>query len=123
MYETLEQIARSEFGDLVSDVRRGGRRAGIILKIRLLIRDGTFVDVWLAPDSTRYSYHWEQRARRGLIHRHDNAPDHPDIATFPRHFHDGSEAGVRESHLPDEPRDALRFFLQFVRERLAALGE
>lgn len=123
MYDILEVIARAEFADVVRDVQRAGRRSGVVLKLRLLVRDGTFVDVWLSPDAAKYSYHWEQRARRGLIHRHDNAPDHAQVATFPKHFHDGSESTARESHLPDDPRAALRAFLTFVRERLLALGE
>lgn len=75
-------------------------------------------DVWLSPDLARYSYHWEQRAKRGLIHRHDNAPDHPAISTFPKHFHNGSESAVEESHIPDDPVTALGQFLAFVRARL-----
>jgi hypothetical protein len=57
-----------------------------------------------------------------VIHRFDNAPDHPEVATFPKHFHDGSEAVVRESSLPDDPRDALRAVLDFVRASLTADG-
>ena len=118
MYDQLERIARAEFSDIIGDTHRLGRRAGIDLKLRLTIKDGTFLDVWLSPDSTRYSYHWEQRARRGVIHRFDNAPDHPDIPTFPKHVHDGSETVVRESSLPDDPCEALRTVLRFVREKL-----
>ena len=74
MHDELERIVGAEFADIVSDTHRFGRRAGIDLKLRLTLTDGTFVDVWLSPDSTRYSYHWEQRAHRGVIHRFDNAP-------------------------------------------------
>jgi hypothetical protein len=69
MYDEFEWIVRAEFTDIVSDTHRFGRRAGVDLKLRLTLTDGTFVDVWLSPDSMRYSYHWEQRARRGVIHR------------------------------------------------------
>ncbi len=72
----------------------------------------------LSPDLTRYAYHWEQRAKRGLIHRHDNAPDHPHISTSPKHFHNGSEANIEESHIPNDPPAAIRQFLTFVRARL-----
>jgi len=91
MYDVLEPIALSEFGDIVTSVQHLGRRTETTLKLRLNIRDGTYVDVWLSPDGRRYSYHWEQLAKRGLIHRHDNAPDHPKISTHPKHFHNGNE--------------------------------
>ncbi|MCU0502125.1 MAG: hypothetical protein MUC51_10235 [Anaerolineae bacterium] len=49
MYAAVESIALAEFADVVTDVKRIGRRADAILKLRLLIRDGSFVDVWLSP--------------------------------------------------------------------------
>ncbi len=115
MYDDLERIALVEFGDTVINSQQIGRRAHTTLKLRLSVRDGTFIDVWLSPDGARYAFHWEQRAKRGLIHRHDNAPDHPYIATHPKHFHNGSESNVEESLIPDNPLDALRYFLTFVR--------
>jgi len=122
MYATVEGIALAEFADVVTGVKRIGRRADAILKLRLLIRDGTFVDVWLSPTGADYAYHWEQRAQRGCLHRHDNAPDHPHIATYPKHFHNGDEAIVEESFIPDDPDAAIRYFLGFVRDQLAASG-
>jgi hypothetical protein len=122
MYDTLEHIALTEFADIVTGVRHISRRAGVTLKLRLDIRDGTFVDVRLNPLGTRYAYHWEQRAQRGQLHRHNNAPDHPHVTTHPKHFHNGSESNVKASHIPDAPADALRYFLNFVRDELAALG-
>ena len=118
MYEALEQIALNEFGDIVHSAQHLGRRAETALKLRLNLRDETFVDIWLNLESRKYSYHWEQRAKRGLIHRHDNAPDHPEISTHPKHFHNGSESQVEESRIPDDPTEALRFFLEFVRAQL-----
>jgi len=118
MYSQLERIALGEFGDIVVRTQMIGRRAGAALKLRLHIRDGTAVDVWLSPNRARYAYHWEQRAKRGLLHRHDNAPDHPHVSTFPKHFHNGSEEAVEESHISDEPSTALREFLTFIRDKL-----
>jgi len=83
MYDELAEIARTEFSDLVLRTEQLGRRASAPLKLRLHLRDETFVDVWLNPTATDYSYHWEHRAKRGLLHRHDNAPDHPEISTHP----------------------------------------
>jgi len=121
MYAALERIALAEFSDIVTNVRYISRRAGVTLKLRLDIRDGTFVDVWLNPDSRRYSYHWEQRATRGRLHRHDNAPDHPFVATHPKHYHEGSENNVVASEIPDAPVEALRYLLSFVRDELSAI--
>jgi hypothetical protein len=118
MYAVLEQIALAEFGDMVTGVRHIGRRANVTLKLRLLIRDGSFVDIWFDPSATRYAFHWEQRAQRGRIDRHDNAPDHPHIPTHPKHFHHGTEETVEASYIPDSPAEALRYFLDFVRHRL-----
>jgi len=44
------------------------------------------------------------------------------VATFPHHFHDGSEGNVVESHLGESPEGALREFLAFVRERLGIVS-
>lgn len=35
-----------------------------------------------------YSYHWQTR-KGALLKRWDNAPHHPEIATFPDHLHKG----------------------------------
>lgn len=123
MYEELAHLAESEFGDIVTGWHFIYRRASIPLKLRLQIHDGTFVDVWVSDSADRYSYHWEQRAVRGMIHRHDNAPDHPEVSTFPKHFHDGSEENVRLSNIPDDPLEALREFLAFVRSNLKGWGD
>jgi len=118
MYDELLHLALTEFADIITHAETLGRRAAVPLKLRLTVRDGTLVDVWLSPDLSRYTYHWEQRAKRGLLYRHDNAPDHPSISTFPKHFHNGSEDAVEESHIPDDPVIALRQFLIFVRAKL-----
>ena len=118
MYERLAALALRDFPDMVTHYSIIGRRATAPLKLRLFVRDSTFVDIWLSPDLQRCAYHWEQRAVRGLLHRHDNAPDHPEIATFPKHFHNGSEDAIEPSYSAANPADALREFLAFVRLRL-----
>ena len=123
MYDRLARIAKTEFGSVIARTEKIERRAGIALKLRLHVRDGALIDAWLSADQKRYAYHWEQRAKRGLIHRHDNAPDHPEIATHPKHFHNGAEDKVEESVIPDNPAAALRDFLQFVERQLAATDE
>jgi hypothetical protein len=45
------------------------------------------------------------------------------VRTFPAHFHNGSEDQVVESDLSPIPENALRQFLTFVRDQIAALSE
>ena len=54
------------------------------------------------------------------IYRHDNAPHKrwKVVATFPKHYHDGDEMNVGESHLADNPVEALREFLTFIQEKI-----
>ena len=119
IYDDLSVIAQSEFADTVTRVEPLGRRANTPLKLRLHLRDTTYIDVWFNPVGNEYAFHWECRAVRGLLFRHDNAPDHPEISTHHKHFHNGSEANIEASNLPDDPSAALREFLSFVKEKLA----
>ncbi|MCP4359600.1 MAG: hypothetical protein GY796_16455 [Chloroflexi bacterium] len=59
MYDALEHIALDEFSDMVKASRQIGRRTNTPLKLRLDIRDGTYVDIWLSPDGARCTFHWE----------------------------------------------------------------
>lgn len=54
---------------------------------------------------------------RDTIHRHDNAPHFKwnYLKTFPKHFHNGREDNVIESHISDNPEEAIWEFLLFVR--------
>lgn len=122
VYEQLARSALTEFGEIITSAQTIGRRAGAPLKLRLQVVDGTFIDIWLSPDHQRYSYHWEQRAKRGLLYRHDNAPDHPHISTHPKHCHNGDEDTVEESYIPQNPPDALRYFLGSVAVQLTSAG-
>jgi hypothetical protein len=115
----FSRIALSEFAEIVTSVEFIHRRSAMPEKMRMRLKDETFVDVWVNPSATRYAFHWERRARRGTIYRHDNAPDFPDIATFPKHFHNGSEDAVEESYFDDDLATALRQFLAFVRAMMA----
>ena len=45
MYEQLEQIARTEHTDVVIAVQPMGRQSDITVKLRMIIRDGSYVDV------------------------------------------------------------------------------
>ncbi len=113
--EQLREIAEAEFPDIIEETF-----SPFVNELRIILTDGSFVDVWFSLKLTgRYSYHWEHQAIDGKIYRHDNAP-HKSwqyVKTFPKHFHDGNENTVSESHISNTPNEALREFLSFIRER------
>ncbi len=120
IYKTLETISQREFGDIVVSAQIISLPTGMPLKLRFDIVDGSLLDVFILV-SGRYSYHWERRLiPANDLYRHDNAPHKKwqYVATFPKHFHDGSEDNVVESHISDVPEDAIRDFLTFVRDKL-----
>ena len=115
--QRLREIAELEFADIVVEALIPD-----VNELRVILTDGSFVDIWVSLKlAGRYSYHWERQAIDGTIYRHDNAPHKrwQSVTTFPKHFHDCSEAAVEESYISDEPPTALREFLTFVRAKLA----
>jgi hypothetical protein len=119
-YRALRTITLNEFADVVVKARIVSLPTGDPLKLRLDIVDGSLLDVFISI-SGRYSYHWERRlTSKGDLYRHNNAPHDKwrYVATFPKHFHDGSESNVVESHINDNPEDAMREFLTFMRHKL-----
>ncbi|BDZ71409.1 toxin-antitoxin system TumE family protein [Methanobacterium petrolearium] len=122
IYLSLVEIAENEFGDIVVFNRLLGGKTSNPNKLRLYIKDGTFLDIWLSKEGD-YSYHWEQRSKRGLINRWDNAPDHKHLETFPHHFHAGNDETVTESRIEKEPKNAIKTVLTFIRERLIAIND
>jgi hypothetical protein len=116
-YRRLERIARREFSELIKSAELPGKRSMGSFKLRLWLRDESFIDIWLSP-SRKYAYHWERRRQTGQIFRFDNAPDHPQLPTHPHHFHDGDDKTVRPSHFPKRPADQLRFVLRFAGKKI-----
>ena len=113
----LADIALTEFADIVLSATVENA------KLRLHFTDDSYADIWFSKRRPGvYAYHWERRHVDGTIFRHDNIPHQRwrHIATFPRHFHNGTEERVAESNLPDEPEQALCVFLTFCREKLAS---
>jgi len=116
-YQMLANIALSEFNEVITQTQFIGGTPISPNKLRLTVTDKSFIDIWLTLDGD-YSYHWERRRQTGEVYRWDNAPHHPNISTFPDHFHDGDEHTIVESTLKPLPEDALREVLEFVRQRL-----
>ena len=122
-YRARRTIALNEFADVVVNARIVSLPTGDPLKLRLDIVDDSLLDVFISI-SGRYSYHWERRlTSRGDLYRHDNAPHGRwrHVATFPKHFHDGSDSNVVESHISDDPENAMREFLMFMRHKLLSM--
>jgi len=113
LYRRLAFIALREFPDVVvgTEIVEG--------KLRIFIADDSFIDIWFSEKRKGvYAYHWERRMVDGAIYRHDNLPDREarGLDTFPKHFHEGVEGIIRESHISDDPEEAIRQLLTFVRE-------
>jgi hypothetical protein len=120
IYNALREIAAAEFADVIVGAQVLSLPTGDPLKLRLDLVDHSLLDVYLSS-SGRYSYHWERRlTAAGGLYRHDNAPHDRwrHVATFPRHFHNGSEGNVAESYLDSDPEQAIRQVLTFVRQKL-----
>lgn len=119
-YEDLQHIALAEFADIVTVALIVRLDSGAPRKLRLHIIDGSYADIFVSS-SGRYSYHWEhamEDAKR--VFRHDNAPHNvwKHVATFPKHFHNGSEDNVVASYISNESQEALREFCHFIRSIL-----
>lgn len=69
---------------------------GFYLKLSLVFQDASYFYAREFCDSKvrKYSYHW-QKSSDGRAMRWDNAPNHPEISTYPHHLH--IEGSVRDS--------------------------
>ena len=111
----IRRIAEVEFSHLLNDVQPIGS------KLRLFIRDGSLVDVWVAEKVPgRFGFHWERGHIDGTLYRYDNFPDAlwRTLETFPYHFHNGSQEKVEASIFPTELLAGFRAFMTFLSSRL-----
>lgn len=114
LYRQMVNVAIREYGDLVDGTSLDDESC------KVYFSDGSFLEVWLGLNKDpmdRFAFHWERRHMNGLVFRHDNAPhaSWSGVSTFPKHFHNGSEDEVVDSGIPDEPLDAFRYFMDFIR--------
>lgn len=91
------------------------RRSSASGKLRLLFKDGSFMDIFLA-ESGKYSFHWERRKLDGTIYRFDNAPHHLHVGL--QHLHEGSEERIISYSLRPDPVEAFRQVMEFVKKHL-----
>lgn len=119
LYSELLSASLKEFRQIIESGEMLYTQNGQPWKIRFYLNDKSLLDVYCSA-SGKYSYHWDQSVTTGRIYRHDNAPHKKwrDIKTFPKHFHDGSEETVKESHLPDDAAAALKKFLLYIKEHI-----
>lgn len=117
IYQSLANIALTEFSVIVTSSQMIGGTPADPNKLRLTFKDESFLDIWLSEDND-YAYHWEHRRQSGKFYRWDNAPHHPEVFTFPKHFHNGDETVMTGSELGSDSQSALRYVLKFIQERL-----
>jgi hypothetical protein len=113
--DDLKRIAEIEFADIVKSTHK------VDYKLRIILSNNSFIDVHLSqrlPD--KFGFHWECMDTAGSIYRYDNFPDKTwqPVATFPYHFHNGSQDNVESSPFPLTAIEGFRAFMNFVRNKL-----
>ncbi len=124
IYRWLTEEGVRRFNDIISEIVRYEIPPGVLAKIRVIMVDGSFLDIYWSPTG-KYSLHYERRHIDGKLYRHDNAPhsQYSYVRTFPKHYHNGSEDKVVESYLPNEPIKAVEEFLKTIREMVKSKHE
>jgi len=115
IYNELSKIAKEEYADIIVLIENPHG------KLRLHIIDESYLDIWFSRKIPgRYAYHWERRHINGTIYRHNNRP-HQELKhmkTYPKHFHNGKDENVKESHISNNPKTALRQILETIRQKI-----
>jgi hypothetical protein len=91
-------------------------------KLRLVLSDSSYVDVWLSRKlKRRLGFHWERRHIDKCIYRYDNFPNTnwQNVSTYPYHFHNGSQDEVVASPFSQEILQGFREFMAFVVSKLS----
>ena len=114
--DEIQRIAEVEFAAIVVQADLLGA------KLRVLLTDTSYVDVWLSRKlGGRFGFHWERRHLDGHIYRFDNFPDTnwSGVSTFPFHFHHGEQDAVLASPFTVEPEQGFREFMTFVQQTMS----
>ncbi len=111
LYGRISELSEKDFRDIVVASKIIGD------KLRLMLIDDSYIDVWFSRKRPFFVYHWERSMVDGTIYRHNNFPDPKarKLKTFPKHFHEKTEEVVKESNISDKPEEAIRSFLEFAR--------
>lgn len=113
--EDIKRIAEIEFSDIVNSTSH------IDFKLRIILVNNSFMDVYLSQRlPERFGFHWECMDESKTFYRYDNFPDKNwhSVATFPYHFHNGSQNSVDASPFPITPIEGFRAFMEFIRSKL-----
>ncbi len=113
--EDIKRIAEIEFADIIKNSYQ------VDYKLRIILINNSFIDVYLSqrlPD--KFGFHWECKDKKGTFYRYDNFPDKnwQSIATFPHHFHKGSQDAVEVSPFPLTIIKGFRAFMEFVSKKI-----
>lgn len=113
--DDLKRIVEVEFANIVKNTYQ------IDYKVRIVLINNSFVDIHLSQKlSNKFGFHWECMDTKRTIYRYDNFPDKhwQSVATFPHHFHNGSQDSVEASPFPLAPIEGFRAFMEFIRSSL-----
>jgi hypothetical protein len=114
-FDSISRIAEVEFADIVIQTNTMGA------KLRILLRDASYVDVWISRKlNARFGFHWERRHLDERIYRYDNFPDTDwsSVSTFPFHFHVGDHENVEAAPFAQELETGFREFMVFVQKSI-----
>ncbi|MCD5390559.1 hypothetical protein LR007_01650 [candidate division NPL-UPA2 bacterium] len=56
LYDQIKSIAETKYKDIVTSTKTLGKRTVGSSKLRLFIKDGSFLDIWLSGTG-KYSFH------------------------------------------------------------------
>lgn len=113
--DRLRRIAEVEFAATVVQTDMLGA------KLRVLLTDTSYVDVWVSRKSRRrFGFHWERQHLDGCIYRYDNFPDTnwSGVSTFPFHFHNGDQNMVVAAPFAPALEQGFREFIAFVQRTM-----
>ncbi len=115
-YTSITEIALTKFPQIVEDATIIKGPLNTPKSVRIFLHEGSFLEVWISGD--KYSYHRERRKIDGKLYRHDNAPHHKEIKTYPKYLHSKTENNVKESRISDKPEIAIVEFLEFIKKKI-----
>ena len=111
-YRDIESIILKNYSRYIAKHQTVFSSSGRIHKLRFELINYAIVDVFYSKYSGKYSFHYETENE---YYRHDNSPHHPQIKTFPKHFH--YKGYVEESYLSDDILPASLDFFKIVTEK------